>query len=322
MIPPLIATTASGVMPSPAAEATVFSVLTWNVFFAPRRWDARMRAILTQCEEHAPDVLCFQEVLPSFLALLHEQDWLTRHDYVASTLDPQALAPYGVLSLAKRRHRPTFETRNLPSRMGRKLLLTQLLQGDKEEERGTSWTVGNVHLESLDSASVRAQQLELAGKVLRETAAENVVLCGDFKYVRRYNGVCLCVRSNPNKCFSLIPPGPFHSFCSERNYDPDPQTPLENDVLAAALPEFQDLWPTLQKDKAGYTFDGTRNDLIDMPRPDPQMRYDRVLWKKEGQGGSVWRPRDIELVGTSQAEGGGGFLSDHFALLATFDRET
>jgi len=34
-----------------------------------------------------------------------------------------------------------------------------------------------------------------------------------------------------------------------------------------------------KEEKEGFTFDGTRNTLIDMARPDPQMRYDRVLWR-------------------------------------------
>lgn len=159
-------------------SSTAFSILTWNVYFAPTKWEARMRSILAECERHAPDVLCFQEVLPPFLALLQDQDWLARNDYASFTMDPQALAPYGVLSLAKRQHRPTFHSRELPSRMGRTLLLTQL-QGETEDE---TWTVGNVHLESLDSAPLRARQLELAGQALREKPTGSAVaLCGDFK---------------------------------------------------------------------------------------------------------------------------------------------
>lgn len=110
------------------------------------------------------------------------------------------------------------------------------------------------------------------------------------------------------------------SFCSERNYDLDPMVPLENDALASALPDFEDLWPTLHhnKDKGGFTFDGTTNTLIDMPRPDSQMRYDRVLWKTGG--GVAWRPTSIQLVGTRPVEGTTGFLSDHFGLLASFSK--
>ena len=119
-------------------------------------------------------------------------------------------------------------------------------------------------------------------------------------------------------------------------------------MLPSTLPHFEDLWPLMNKgtneEKEGFTFDGTRNTLIDMPRPDPQMRYDRVLWRGAGQGqgqrqqqqqqqqrgmggsmalpvaaGREWKPSDMRVVGTEPMEGG-LFLSDHFGLLATFTR--
>jgi endonuclease/exonuclease/phosphatase family metal-dependent hydrolase len=194
---------------SPAA----FSILTWNLYFAPYQWATRMRHILAECERLQPDVLCFQEVLPPFLALLQEEQkatagttsgstsstngsnrnsWLARNDYVSSTLDPQAVAPYGVLTLAKRKHHPCFQSLDLPSRMGRQLLLTHLGSGGGERggEGGEGvdagngeWTIGNVHLESLDSAAVRAEQLRKTGVIFsgEQEREKNVVLCGDFK---------------------------------------------------------------------------------------------------------------------------------------------
>jgi hypothetical protein len=105
-----------------------------------------------------------------------------------------------------------------------------------------------------------------------------------------------------------------------------------------------------KEEKEGFTFDGTRNTLIRMPRPDPQMRYDRVLWRGAGRkeqqqqqqqqetqqlqeqeqgqkigsmaevAGRGWRPRDTRLVGTEPVKES-LFLSDHFGLLATFEKE-
>jgi len=191
---------------SPAA----FSILTWNLYFAPYQWANRMRHILAECERLQPDVLCFQEVLPPFLALLQEegkatstssfttddndstrnQSWLARNHYVSSTLDPRAVAPYGVLTLAKRKYRPRFQSLDLPSRMGRRLLLTHVenggrgIEGGKGEGKGGDcWTIGNVHLESLDSAALRVGQLRKASVILsvEEERKKHVVLCGDFK---------------------------------------------------------------------------------------------------------------------------------------------
>ena len=170
-----------------------------------------MRHILAECERRRPDVLCFQEVLPQFLPLLTQQQpphlpssWLERNGYIASTLDRQALSPYSVLTLARASHNPAFHTVDLPTRMGRKLLLTRLQVGHQEDRSSSSsssssggggsssstWIIGNVHLESLDSAPLRKQQLEIAGATLRKEmekeedgggAADNVILCGDFK---------------------------------------------------------------------------------------------------------------------------------------------
>lgn len=334
---------------------TAFSILTWNIYFAPHQWATWMQHILAECERLQPDVLCFQEVLPPFMALLQDEEkptelmissnndenasggrnsWLARNDYICSTLDPKGVVPYGVLTMVKRKHRPHFQSLDLPSRMGRRLLLTHLesmgrgVEGEEVESKGKlieEWIIGNVHLESLDSTTLRAEQLRNAGVSLSlKEERINVVLCGDF------------------------------NFCSERNYDiGDSLQSLENEVFPLALPSFQDLWPSVKKgtkeEKEGFTFDGTRNTLIRMPRPDPQMRYDRVLWRGTGRkeqqqqqqqklqkiqnqaqeklkgsmaevAGRGWRPRDIRLVGTDPVKGG-LFLSDHFGLLATFEKE-
>lgn len=160
-----------------------------------------MRHILADCERRRPDVICFQEVLPQFLALLTQQQnspssWLARNGYTASTLDPQSLSPYSVLTLARTLHNPVFHTVDLPSRMGRKLLLTRLQVGQQEDSSSSTsstsgiWTIVNVHLESLDSAPLRKEQLEIAGVTLGKEmlhekegggAADNMILCGDFK---------------------------------------------------------------------------------------------------------------------------------------------
>lgn len=104
-------------------------------------------------------------------------------------------------------------------------------------------------------------------------------------------------------------------------------------MLADRLPFYRDLWPILHKGRAqereGFTFDGTRNTLIAMPRKDPQMRYDRVLYRgtvipteggKDMPGGCLhaWEAEEIRLVGTETRES--LFLSDHFGLLARFRR--
>jgi len=196
------------VCPTPPAA---FSVLTWNVYFAPFQWETRMKYILDEASRLQPDVICFQEVVPGFLTLLQrpsnsrwsfsdsnsDTTWLEHNDYLPSTVNPDALTPYGVLTLAKRVHKPAFETVDLPTRMGRRLLLTHLGcigEGKAMKEKNESfhaeyskghkgWTVGNVHLESLNSAPLRAEQLTTISQALREAEqrGRRVILGGDFK---------------------------------------------------------------------------------------------------------------------------------------------
>lgn len=96
-----------GAAAAAAAHAMAFSVLTWNTWFDPFRWADRMAAILPTCEAKQPSVICLQEVLPHFLALPGLDAWLDRHGYVSSATDPRALAPYGVLTLARRELNPS-----------------------------------------------------------------------------------------------------------------------------------------------------------------------------------------------------------------------
>lgn len=92
-------------------------------------------------------------------------------------------------------------------------------------------------------------------------------------------------------------------------------------MLAAAFPGWEDVWPLLQghgnggESKQGYTFDATINTLLERPRLDEQMRYDRVMARMAR--GTAWRPAGIELVGDTPMQDG-LFLSDHFGLLASF----
>lgn len=92
-------------------------------------------------------------------------------------------------------------------------------------------------------------------------------------------------------------------------------------MLATTLPGFVDVWHLLHgpngKDK-GYTFDAAINTLLERPRPDERMRYDRVMARMGAGGkGKGWWPVGMEVLGREPMEDG-LFLSDHFGLLATF----
>lgn len=184
-------------MATTAAFTFSLSLLTWNTYFAPHRWADRMAGILQTCaaiQPHSPHVIYLQEVLPQFLLLPGWDAWLDRHGYVSSATDPADLAPYGVMTLAKRHLSSHFEEVPLPSRMGRRLLIAHL----RDAASGRQWRVGNVHLESMDSAPSRREQLAVAGRVMGGGRGdESSIIGGDF------------------------------NFDADRNYDVRPGVPLE-----------------------------------------------------------------------------------------------
>ena len=90
-----------------------------------------------------------------------------------------------------------------------------------------------------------------------------------------------------------------------------PGDPLETAVLD---PSFVDVWPMLHPDDPGYTIDTDRNTMrLDVNSTPSRKRYDRIFART-----ARWRPRTIELVGTSAIDAAGNFTSDHFGLAATF----
>jgi endonuclease/exonuclease/phosphatase family metal-dependent hydrolase len=91
----------------------------------------------------------------------------------------------------------------------------------------------------------------------------------------------------------------------DMNFKPD------DEVETAALDaSFVDVWPGLHPADPGYTADSELNSMRYMLKPKlSQKRIDRVFLH-----GSRWRPRSIELVGTTPIDADGTFISDHFGL--------
>jgi hypothetical protein len=178
-------------------------VMTWNVWFADIMFSARMQYILDTTLNILPDVACYQEVLPEFVAIINSHPIIAEH-YQVSPFDSSS---YGVLTIVKSIHKPVFETFEFPSKMGRELLRTTC------SINGASFVIGNVHLESLSSQSVRAKQLKVCNSELSKFAS--AVLVGDF------------------------------NFCSEKNFHDIAGIPLDNEALGACIPSFVDTWPML-----------------------------------------------------------------------------
>ena len=281
----------------PLCPGTVRAV-TWNVWFAPSDFDARMAALFTEALSTAPDVICLQEVLPGLAAAVRASAVLSR----AYAVSPNWIDAYGCLLLVRHELRPTFHEHVLPTSMGRTLLVAEC----RAAEGDAVLAVATVHLESLNNALKRARQLALAHDAL--AAYAHVLLCGDFNFDATRNfGDWRAVPPRP-----LRPKGDNDSDEEEAYAGPlRREVELENSVLGRTLPGYLDVWHALNPAMPGHTFDGGRNPYV--ADPDEQMRYDRVMAR-----GMV--PQQIEMLGMGGGAHGEGVdvlvPSDHYGLFA------
>jgi hypothetical protein len=290
-----------------------FSLLTWNVWFDDYQFTARVDHICKFIESADVDVVCLQEVTPRFIFQLRDQSWLTKYD-VSDDLQGSSVGSYGIVMLCKKELSAAYKFTRFPSGMGRSLLSTRLLL------RGAEFCVGTVHLESLNNASLRKQQLEICRDTL--DTYDYAVLCGDF------------------------------NFCSFRNFGPADGASLENDATRLILCDYLDIWPTLipppnlfgdadpsrtppsrrmihtalnsadvsVASNLGFTFDSVRNPMLSHFE---RMRYDRIMFKSgNSEVGIGWIASSIEMVGTDAINDNGDRPSDHFGLLARFKLTT
>jgi endonuclease/exonuclease/phosphatase family metal-dependent hydrolase len=89
---------------------------------------------------------------------------------------------------------------------------------------------------------------------------------------------------------------------------------LEESVLD---PSFVDVWPHLRPSSSGFTVDSDRNPMRLASRSTPtRKRIDRVFLRSES-----WRATSIELLGTEPIDDDETFVSDHFGLAFTLERD-
>ena len=236
---------------------SLLRVVTWNVWFSPHRAHQRMTALFAELLSYAPDVACLQEVLPDLASSLRTSATLCRV-YDISTND---VAPYGVLLLVRKSLRATISEMQLPTKMGRKLVLAEFdSSGGVAADFGLpplTCAVATVHLESLDNVETRKAQLQVASARLQPY--DCALLCGDFNF----DSTCTWGDWRSSR-----------SITSPRRYV-RPSSELENSVLADVLPGYVDTWPAVHPGDPGHTFDGKSNPYV--PDANERMRYDRVL---------------------------------------------
>ena len=122
-------------------------IVTWNTWFGEHKFDQRRDALLAELARRRPDVIALQEVTPPLLASLLDQSWI-RAAYQVSAIELGQRYDVAVLSQLPIR---SFAALELPTTMGRKLLVAELACG---------LVVATVHLESMkQSGAARAAQL-------------------------------------------------------------------------------------------------------------------------------------------------------------------
>jgi len=249
-----------------------FSIVSWNVWFDRFERNARYSEILKISSQNLPDIICFQEVTRSFMKVLDEFMQLNPSIgeiyHISDDISGKTVKPYGVLTLAKKTFKPSFQFFPFPTHMSRQLLLTTLTLPNNIQI-----AVGNVHLESLNSAPLREKQLQISHTQLLHYP--NYILCGDF------------------------------NFCSYENFGctNTPLDELENNCLYRVFPTGIDMWPYLHHpnnknntEMKGYTFHGRENDLI--KNKQELMRYDRIMYGNNQRKEMILEPKSIELLGT------------------------
>ena len=147
------------------------TVATYNIWFNEQHAEQRYQAIADLLSRDTPDIMAFQEVNSTALAVLLGQPWI-RQQYVSAAITGAGVGNYGMLMLSRLPLREVTYTK-LPTRLSRGYLTATLtIDGDP-------LSVVALHLESSKAAvNLRARQL---GRVFdSQRASQNVLIMGDF----------------------------------------------------------------------------------------------------------------------------------------------
>lgn len=162
-----------------AVTLDALSITTFNSWFNDYHAEQRYLAIADLLSRSAPDVMVFQEVTPTALAVFLAQPWI-REGYRRAEVTGGALGNYGMLLLSRLPIDRVTYTR-LPTRLARGFLLADFTIN------GRAVAVAAIHLESgKASARLRARQLRRIFRALRRS--ENAIVAGDFNMRDAENG--------------------------------------------------------------------------------------------------------------------------------------
>ncbi len=154
-----------------AVERDGLTVATYNIWFNDLFAERRYQAIADLLSREMPDVMVFQEVTPTALALFLDQPWV-RVRYQRAAVTGDDVGNYGMLVLSRLPVNRVTYTR-LPTRLARGFLQAEFTIN------GRRLVICSVHLESGKRATrVRARQWRTVVRALR--GADDVVVLGDF----------------------------------------------------------------------------------------------------------------------------------------------
>lgn len=152
---------------------TELTFVTFNVWFAKYYRQERCQALLQILGNCNADIIGLQEVTPSFLEEILEQEWV-RDSYYISDITGVTIQPYGILLLSRLPLRRLF-LHDLFSLQNRKVLIAALFVNEQ------TFHFATVHLESQKpSADIRAEQLAMIFPLLEKS--EHSAIVGDFNF--------------------------------------------------------------------------------------------------------------------------------------------
>jgi tyrosyl-DNA phosphodiesterase 2 len=163
-----------------AVERDGLTLATFNIWFNECHAEQRYRVIAELLSRNMPDVMVFQEVTPTALAVFLDQPWI-RQRYHRAEVTGDGVGNYGLLMLSRLPVNRVTYTR-LPTRLARGFLMAEFAVN------GRPVVIAAVHLESGKAASrLRARQLGRIFRTLR--SVETAVVLGDFNMRDAENGL-------------------------------------------------------------------------------------------------------------------------------------
>ncbi|KAL7088655.1 hypothetical protein ACP275_13G141200 [Erythranthe tilingii] len=171
-------------------ESKTWKVLSYNVWFREDlEMHKRMKALGDLIELHSPDVICFQEVTPSFYEIFRKSNWWK--GYCCSISDGRAFpAAYFCMQLCKLAVKSYSSKPFHNSIMARELCIAEV-----ELQPNTTLVVATSHLESPCPSPPTWDQMFSKERVFQANEAvkfldknQNVIFCGDMNWDDKLDG--------------------------------------------------------------------------------------------------------------------------------------